>query len=133
MDSTAQPIVSAFLVIYLLLVFGVCMFTPGLAMWLVVANAEARSVFYVQVLTRIVVGMAFVSIAHRLFLSPLFTVLGWSFAIASAILLLIPWKLHVQAAQRATDRLSPLIRYIGAASLVLALTVVASFWRAGAV
>jgi hypothetical protein len=133
MDPTAQLMVSAFLVFYLLLVFGVCMFAPGRAMWLVVANAESKAVFYVQIITRIMVGMAFVSIANRLLLSPLFTVLGWSFAIASALLLLIPWKLHVQAAKRATDRLRPLVRYIGAAALVLALPVVASLWRAGAV
>lgn len=124
--------VAAFLVFYLVLVFGMAMIAPDRAMWLVVANAPSRPVFYVQILVRIMAGMALVGIAPRLFVPPLFTLLGWSYAIPAAILLLVPWKMHVQAADRATSRLRPLVRYIGVASLILGVTVAASFWRVGA-
>ena len=128
MDPTAQFILAVFLVFYLLLVFGMSVVAPAQAMSLVVANAQSRAVFVVQILTRIMVGMAFVTLAPRLFLSPLFTVLGCTFAIVSAVLLLIPWDKHARAAERATHRLRPFVRYIGVASLVLGVTVVASFW-----
>jgi hypothetical protein len=83
MDSTAQLIVAAFLVFYLLVVFGMSMLAPERAMFRVVANARSRAVFLVQILTRIMVGMAYARLAPRPFVSPLFTVLGCTFAVGS--------------------------------------------------
>jgi hypothetical protein len=133
MDSTAQLIVAAFLVFYHLLVFGASMLSPQHAMALLVPSTRSRAVFYVQILVRIMVGMAFVTLAPRLFLSPVFTIFGWGFALVSAIPAFMPWHRHLRSAERAISQLTPIVRYIGVASLILGVAVGATLWRAGAV
>jgi hypothetical protein len=115
--------------LYLLTLGTVSLVAPVLAKRFLLGFADSRTVHYLEILVRFVVGVAFVIYAPRMFLPNVFNVFGWVLLVTTAGLFLVPWRWHYRFAKQAVPGATRYITLIGLASLVMGGFVLASVVR----
>lgn len=62
--------------------------------------ASSAFTHFLEMFVRLVVGTAFVIYAPQMRFSVIFTAFGWLLIVTTAVLLLVPWRLHRRFAER---------------------------------
>ena len=102
------------------------LFVPGKAANFLLGFAATPRLHYVELLTRVLVGMAFIVSAHRLPAHLVFSVFGWVLLSTSALLFLVPWRWHHRFAGKVVPVANRYITAIGLSSLVFGVHILAS-------
>jgi uncharacterized protein YjeT (DUF2065 family) len=83
------------------------------------AHGSSRSVHYLELSLRLVLGGGFVLGAPNLLFPDAFAVFGWVLLITTAGLLTVPWQWHRRFAQRSVPQALRYLALLGIASLAL--------------
>jgi len=95
------------------------LFIPRLAIWFLGGFASSAKTHYLEMIIRLIVGIAFIINAPTMLYTKVFIIFGWLLVGSTAILILLPWRWHHLFAQKFA---SPVIRQvwlIGIGSLLL--------------
>ena len=104
---------------YLLALGVASLFSPMRASQFLLGFASSRSVHFVEMFLRVVVGAALVLHAPRMSLSGAFSLFGWVLVVTTACLLLLPWQWHHRFARQAVPLFTRHIALIGLVSLAI--------------
>ncbi|MGI8843818.1 MAG: hypothetical protein ACR2HZ_08960 [Gemmatimonadaceae bacterium] len=92
---------------------------PAFAKRFFLGFASSPLAHYTELLTRFIVGVAFLAQSPRMLFSAGFNIFGWILIVTTAGLLLVPWQWHHRFAQQAVPQAMRHIILIGLCSLVL--------------
>ena len=90
---------------------------PTFAKRFLLGFAESALVHYIELLVRLVVGVAFLINAPRMLFADGFNVFGWLLVVTSAALLLVPWQWHHRIASKSVPQALRYLTFIGLCSL----------------
>jgi hypothetical protein len=112
----------------LMIGFGAMVFArPALAERFLMSFASSARSHYLEQAHRFVLGTSIIVLSPAMWLETAFWLLGWSIALSTVALVLIPWRWHYQLAERVLPKLVRHMRLYGAAVFafgVLLLTAV---------
>ncbi len=112
------------------LALGVLAFTaPARVSGFLMGFASSASTHYLELVVRVIVGAAFILTAPVVPLSVVFACFGWVLVGTTAVLFLVPWKVHRRFAERAVPEALRYLPLVGVASLVLGAFVLWSVVR----
>jgi hypothetical protein len=104
---------------------------PAAASRFLLGFAGSGPLHYLELVVRILVGLAFVHRAPGMMLPAVFSAFGWVLVVTSAALLLVPWQWHRRFAERAVPQALRLLPLIGVSSLLLGGLVLVAALRGG--
>lgn len=105
------------------------LFVPSRAIRFLLGFANSQRVHLIELLTRFVVGGAFVIHAPRMLVPGVFSLFGWVLVVTTACLLLLPWQWHHRFAQHVVPRATRYVTFIGLCSLALGLFILVAVIR----
>lgn len=103
--------------LYLVALGFVCAVRPAAAARFLGGFARSPMLHAVEIVIRIVIGAAFVRAAPATHASAAFAAAGWMLVITSALLALVPWRLHERFATAAVPRAVRYLPLVAAASV----------------
>lgn len=103
---------------YLVALGFVALSSPGKASRYLLGFASTRTLHLAELLARVVVGAAFVTVAPRMPLPQAFEALGWILLGTSTLLLCMPWQWHRRFADRTVPSANRHLTSIGLSSLL---------------
>jgi hypothetical protein len=115
--------------VYLVGLGAASLFAPGSAERFLLGFATSAFKHYLELALRFLAGAAVILQAPFLVYPVVFTVLGWILVGTTAILLLIPWKLHRHFAEKTVPAAVRHLPVIGLASLAAGVGVIACLIR----
>jgi len=118
--------------LYLCALAATSLFVPSRANRFLLGFANSQRVHFIELLTRFVVGGAFVIHAPRMLVPGVFRLFGWVLVVTTACLLFLPWQWHHRFAQHAVPRATRYMTVIGLFSLALGLLILAAVIRGNA-
>lgn len=124
--------VVALAALYLLALGAATLVVPARASRFLLGFASSRSIHFVELSVRFVVGGALVLYAPRMLLSGAFNLFGWLLLVTSACLLLVPWRWHHRFAKHVVPRVTRHLALVGLVSLVLGGFMPAALLRGSA-
>jgi hypothetical protein len=117
LDAAASAIV-VLTGIYLVALGALCAAQPGAAARFLGAFASTPLLHGVEIAIRIIIGAALVRHAVAMQVPAAFRAAGWILVITSALLALVPWRLHARFAQAAVPRATRHLPLLAAGSLL---------------
>lgn len=105
--------------IYFLLLGTVCIFAAAMAKHFLLGFAGSAFKHYLEMILRMIVGIAMVIQAPHLLYPTAFTVFGWMLIGTTAVLLVIPWTLHQRFAEKVLPRVAASLPLMGVVSIVM--------------
>jgi len=118
--------------LYLLALGAASLLAPARASRFLLGFASSQPIHFVELSLRLLVGVALVLHAPRMFFSSAFNLFGWVLLVTSACLLPVPWRWHHRFAQYAVPRVTRHIGLVGLASLVMGGFILAAVMRGSA-
>jgi hypothetical protein len=118
--------------LYLLALGAAALVVPARASRFLLGFASSQSIHLVELSVRLVVGVALVLYAPRMFLSGAFNLFGWVLLVTSACLLLVPWRWHHRFAQYVVPRVTRHLVLVGLVSLALGGFILTALVRGSA-
>lgn len=123
----AQAIVIAAAIFFLLL--GASAFVwPGQARRFLLGFAGSARKHYAELATRLVIGGAMLLFAPRTSFSMLLAAFGWLLVATTAVMALVPWRLHRRFAEATVPKALRFLPLLGGCSLVIGGLLLASAW-----
>jgi len=92
--------------------------------------ASSAATHYLELLIRTVVGAAFIALAPFVPIAASFTLFGWVLVGTTAVLFLVPWRVHRRFAERAVPRALRHLPLMAVSSLLLGAFVLWSVVQA---
>ena len=118
---------------YLLALGAVAFLKPERVARFLLGFAASAYLHYLELLLRIVVGLAFVLRAPIMMFSAVYIIFGWVLIGTSAMLFCIPWQLHYQFAQWAVPHAVRRLWLVAISSIALGgftiFCALPSIWR----
>jgi hypothetical protein len=108
----------------------VALLAPPRAERFLLGFARTATRHYSELIVRLLVGAAFVASAPRLPGSAAFHAIGWVLLVTTAVLFLIPWRLHQRFTAQAVPKALRLLPAVGLASMVGGLAILAALYAA---
>ena len=118
--------------LYLLALGAASLLAPARASRFLLGFAGSQPIHFIELSLRLLVGVALVLYAPRMFFSSAFNLFGWLLLVTSACLLPVPWRWHHRFAQYAVPRVNRHIGLVGLASLVMGGFILAAVMRGSA-
>ncbi|MBW8367931.1 MAG: hypothetical protein K0M70_08745, partial [Arenimonas sp.] len=112
--------------LYLAGLGAVALARPDAASRFLLAFVGSGPLHYLELVVRIVLGLAFVQQAPGMMLPAVFSAFGWLLVMTSAALLLVPWQWHRRFAERTVPQALRFLPLIGVLSLLLGGLVLAA-------
>lgn len=117
-QNTALVIVLLF-TFFLLVLACLSIFTPKHAVRFLGGFASSAKTHYVEMIIRLIVGIAFIINAPSMLYPKVFMIFGWLLVGSTAILILLPWRWHQLFSQKIASPVIHQVWLIGVASLLL--------------
>ncbi len=114
----AKIILVAIAVFFLLLGF-ISLVRPKHARRFLLGFAASASKHYAELFTRFVVGGAMLVVASHSTHSAVLTVFGWLLIVTTAVMAIVPWRIHRRFAETAVPRALRFLPVIGIVSVAL--------------
>jgi hypothetical protein len=112
------------------LVLGyMALLAPSRASRFLLAFAGSPCKHYTELAVRLLVGGAFVLSAPLMAFSSGFNFFGWVILSTTAVLFIVPWRLHHRFAQWAVPAALRFLPLLGSSSLTLGCLVIWAVWR----
>lgn len=102
--------------LYLLILALAIWFKPNLAKRFLGGLVHSAGAHYLEVLLRLVVGLALLQAAPHLLFTPFLQGLGWVLLLTTLVLLVLPWRWHQRFAQWSVPKSLPYLGWIALAS-----------------
>ena len=112
--------------IYFIALSALSLAAPERASHFLMGFASSAPAHYVELLVRVVVGLAFIAQAPFAPFPAPFAIFGWLLVGTSAALFLVPWRWHRSFAQRAVPQALRHLPLVAAVSLALGTFVIGS-------
>lgn len=123
----AQAIVIAAAIFFLLL--GAFAFVwPGQVRRFLLGFAGSARKHYAKLATRLVIGGAMLLFAPRTSFPMLLAAFGWLLVATTAVMALVPWRLHRRFAEATVPKALRFLPLLGVCSLVIGGLLLASAW-----
>lgn len=116
--------ITAYVIVLLVGVFqlglaAVCFFAPKRAVGFLGAFASSSKAHYLEMVLRLVAGAAFVIHSPDVRFPTAFLIFGWALIASTAVLLILPWRMHQRFAEKYAAPVIRQPRLIGVFALVL--------------
>lgn len=118
--------------VYLCALAAVSILAPSRANRFLLGFAGSRQAHFLELLTRLVVGGAFLVHAPNMLVPRLFGIFGWVLVGTTACLLVLPWRWHRRFARYAVPRATRHLGLIGVCSLALGIFILVAVFRGNA-
>jgi hypothetical protein len=118
--------------LYLLALGAAFLVAPVRSSRFLLGFARSRSIHFLELFLRFVVGAALVFYAPRMPLSDAFNLLGWVLLVTTTCLLILPWRWHQRFAHYTVPRVTRHLPLVGLASLAIGVLILAAVGRASA-
>jgi hypothetical protein len=115
--------------LFFIVLGSISLLAPSRASRFLLAFAGSPYKHYTELAARLLVGSAFMLSAPMMAFSSVFKLFGWLLLCTTAILFIVPWRLHHQFAQWAVPAVLRFLPLLGSSSLVLGFLVVWAVWR----
>ncbi|HEX4911078.1 MAG TPA: hypothetical protein VFV64_09975 [Permianibacter sp.] len=112
--------------LYFVVLAAVAVFAPERASRFFMGFANSVSTHYLELLLRLLIGLAFLYNAEKMPLSTVFVVFGWLLVVTTAVLLLVPWQWHRRFAVRAVPKAISKLGLIAASALIAGVGILAA-------
>lgn len=128
-ESTAYVIV-LLVAVFQLGLAAVCFFTPQRAIAFLGAFASSRKAHLIEMALRLVAGGAFVVHAPVMRFPTAFLLFGWAMVASTVVLLILPWRMHQQFAEKYAAPVIGKARLMGGFALALGGVILYAAWVA---
>lgn len=108
---------------YLVALGLVALLRPQQAQSFLLGFASSARLHYLEIVIRMLVGLAFIHSAEYVFSARAFTGFGWLLVLTSLPLLLLPWQWHRHFAAKAVSASRHYLAFIGGAALMLGVAI----------
>lgn len=98
-----------FAIVYLFTLSATSFFAPASATRFLNGFASSARAHYMEMLTRLIAGWAFITYASNMYFSEAFRLFGWVLVASTIVLSLFPWRWHYLLSQKLVP---PLIRRV---------------------
>ena len=122
--ATAARVVLVLFACYLLMLALAIWFKPNLAKRFLGGLVHSAGAHYLEVLLRLVVGLALLQAVPQLLFTPFLQGLGWVLLLTTLVLLVLPWRWHQRFAQWSVPMALPYLGWIALASFAGGLLIV---------
>lgn len=112
--------------LYLIGLGAAALVKPDSAKGFLAGFASTRTLHFVELSVRVLIAAALIVTASRARFSFVFSLVGWTLMITTAILLVVPWKLHRRFAQVAVPLATKRMMPIGFASCIAGILLLTS-------
>ena len=127
----AKAILTAVAIFFLILGLT-ALIRPSSAKHFLLGFATSALKHYAELATRFVVGAAMLLVAPHSAFPPALTAFGWLLIATTAIMTLIPWRVHYRFAAASVPKALRFLPMIGVSSLVLGGLLLWALFTAGA-
>jgi hypothetical protein len=119
--------------LYLIGLASVSLLAPARATAFLNGFARSAAAHYLELVLRLVAGVALVLTAPGMLFPAAFALAGWILIATTACMVLVPWKWHRRFAEWSVPHATRHMRILGVASLTLGATLLAAFLLSGGV
>jgi len=114
--------------LYLLVLGAAALGHPALAKTFLGGFVSSAATHFLEVVLRIVAGLALIAAAPTMLGGPVIRTFGWILVGTSLVLAVLPWRLHRRFAAWSVPRATQHLPAIGVASLAAGCALVAALW-----
>lgn len=108
----------------------VCFFLPKTTVSFLGAFANSAKAHYLEMALRLVAGGAFVISAPVMRFPTAFLIFGWAMVASTVVLLILPWRMHQQFAEKYAAPVIGKARLMGVFALALGSIILYAAWVA---
>jgi len=112
--------------IYFVILGTAAIFKPTLAAQFLLGFAENRTLHYLELFFRLIVGSALIQHAPYMLFANVYVVIGWLIVGTTVCLFILPWQWHHKFAKKVVPYANQYLKQIGVVSLILGITILSS-------
>lgn len=112
--------------LYLVILGTAAIFKPTLAAQFLLGFAENRTLHYLELFFRLIVGSALIQHAPYMLFANAYVVVAWFIVGTTVCLLILPWQWHHKFAKKVVPYAIQYLKHMGAVSLMLGITLLTS-------